>query len=54
MANIITLERIGKFIIWFWNKYIKKRYIPYIDLEFHYPSYFFIAREALLLPLYWI
>ena len=25
MANIITLERIGKFIIWFWNKYIKKK-----------------------------
>lgn len=47
MANIITLKRIGKFIIWFWNKHIKKRYIPYIDLEFYYPDYLFIALGSI-------
>jgi hypothetical protein len=54
MANIITLERIGKFIIWFWNKYIKKRYIPYIDLEFHYPNYLFIALGCLVVAIFFI
>lgn len=43
MANVITLKRIGKFIIRFWNKYIKKTYIPYIDLESHYSNFLFIA-----------
>ena len=48
MANIITLKRIGKFIIWFWNKYIKKRYIPYTDLEFHYSNFLFIAIGSIV------
>lgn len=48
MANIITLKRIGKFIIWFWNKYIKKRYIPYIDLEFYYSNVLFIAIGSIV------
>lgn len=48
MANIITLERIGKFIVWFWNKYIKKTYIPYIDLEFHYSNVLFIAIRSIV------
>ncbi|ADY37008.1 hypothetical protein Bacsa_2469 [Phocaeicola salanitronis DSM 18170] len=52
MANIITLKRIGKFIIWFWNKYIKKRYIPYIDLEFYYPNYLFIALGCLVVAIF--
>ena len=48
MANIITLERIGKIIVWFWNKYIKKTYIPYIDLEFHYSNVLFIAIGSIV------
>ena len=48
MANIITLERIGKFIVWFWNKYIKKTYIAYIDLEFHYSNVLFIAIGSIV------
>lgn len=48
MANIITLERTGKFIVWFWNKYIKKTYIPYIDLEFHYSNVLFIAIGSIV------
>lgn len=48
MANVITLKRIGKFIIWLWNKYIKKRYIPYIDLEFYYPNYLFIVLGSII------
>ena len=37
MIDIVGLESIGKYIIWLWSKYVKRKHIPYMDLEFHYP-----------------
>ena len=28
-----------KYIIWLWSKYVKRRHIPYMELEFHYLCY---------------
>ena len=39
MIDIVGLESIGKYIIWLWSKYVKRKHIPYMDLEFHYPNY---------------
>lgn len=36
MFDIVGLECIGKYIIWLWSKYVKRRHIPYMELEFHY------------------
>ena len=41
MIDIVGLESIGKYIIWLWSKYVKRKHIPYMDLEFHYPNYLF-------------
>lgn len=38
MIDIVGLESIGKYIIWLWSKYVKRKHIPYMDLEFHYPT----------------
>lgn len=35
MFDIVGLECIGKYIIWLWSKYVKRKHIPYMDLEFH-------------------
>ena len=45
MIDIVGLESIGKYIIWLWSKYVKRKHIPYMDLEFHYPNYLFIVRK---------
>lgn len=48
MIDIVGLESIGKYIIWLWSKYVKRKHIPYMDLEFHYPNYLFIALGILV------
>ena len=40
MIDIVGLESIGK--------YVKRKHIPYMDLEFHYPNYLFIALGILV------
>ena len=48
MIDIVGLESIGKYIIWLWSKYVKRKHIPYMGLEFHYPNYLFIALGILV------
>lgn len=38
---ILMLEQWGKRIIWLWSKFVKKKPIPYMELEFHYPTWMF-------------
>ena len=35
-------------IIWLWSRYIKKKTIPYIELEFHYPMWMFYLVGGIL------
>ena len=37
--SYITAERLGKVLIWVWNRCIKKTAIPYEELDFHYPDW---------------
>lgn len=46
--NMIEIEQWGKMIIWLWSRYIKKKTIPYIDLEFHYPMWMFYLVGGIL------
>lgn len=46
--NMIEIEQWGKMIIWLWSRYIKKKPIPYIDLEFHYPMWMFYLVGGIL------
>lgn len=48
MIDIVGLESIGKYIIWLWSKYVKRKHIPYMDLEFHYPNYLFIVLGSIV------
>ena len=52
MIDIVGLESVGKYIIGLWSKYVKRKHIPYMDLEFHYPNYL-QHWEVLYAPLYW-
>ncbi len=52
MIDIVGLESIGKYIIWLWSKYVKRKHIPYMDLEFHYPNYLFIALGCLVVAIF--
>lgn len=45
---MIEIEQWGKMIIWLWSRYIKKKPIPYIDLEFHYPMWMFYLVGGIL------
>ena len=48
MIDIVGLESIGKYVIGLWSKYVKRKHIPYMDLEFHYPNYLFIALGSII------
>lgn len=50
--DIVGLESIGKYIIWLWSKYVKRKHIPYMDLEFHYPNYLFIALGSIVVVIF--
>ena len=52
MIDIVGLECLGKYIIWLWSKYVKRKHIPYMDLEFHYPNYLFIALGCLVVAIF--
>ncbi len=52
MIDIVGLESIGKYIIWLWSKYVKRKHIPYMDLEFHYPNYLFIALGSIVVVIF--
>ena len=43
-----------KYIIWLWSKYVKRRHIPYIELEFHYPNYLFITLGCLVVAIFFV
>lgn len=40
--SYITAERLGKVLIWAWNKYVKKTAIPYKKIDFHYSDWVFL------------
>ena len=40
--DYITAERLGRVLIWAWNKYVKKTAIPYKEIDFHYPDWVFL------------
>lgn len=48
IIDIVGLESIGKYVIGLWSKYVKRKHIPYMDLEFHYPNYLFIALGSII------
>lgn len=52
MIDIVGLESIGKYIIWLWSKYVKRKHISYMDLEFHYPNYLFIALGSIVVVIF--
>lgn len=52
MIDIVGLKCLGKYIIGLWSKYVKRKHIPYIDLEFHYPNYLFIALGCLVVAIF--
>lgn len=39
--SYITAKRLGRVLIWAWNKYVKKTAIPYKEIDFHYPDWVF-------------
>lgn len=43
-----------KYIIWLWSKYVKRRHIPYMELEFHYPNYLFITLGCLVVAIFFV
>lgn len=52
MMDIVGLECLGKYIIWLWSKYVKRKHIPYMELEFHYPDYLFIALGSIVVVIF--
>ena len=40
--SYITAERLGRVLIWAWNKYVKKTAIPYKKIDFHYSDWVFL------------
>lgn len=52
MIDIVGLKCLGKYIIWLWSKYVKRKHIPYMDLEFHYPNYLFIALGSIVVVIF--
>ena len=51
--SYITAERLGKVLIWAWNKYVKKTAIPYKEVDFHYPDWVFLLTGLVFLELRW-
>lgn len=41
-----------KYIIWLWSKYVKRRHIPYMELEF--PNYLFITLGCLVVAIFFV
>ena len=52
--DIVGLECLGKYIVWLWSKYVKRKHIPYMDLEFHYPNRLFIALGCLVVAIFFV
>lgn len=52
MIDIVGLECLGKYIIWLWSKYVKRKHIPYVDLEFYYPNYLFVVLGCLVVAIF--
>lgn len=40
--SYIEAERLGRVLIWAWNKYVKKTAIPYKEIDFHYSDWVFL------------
>lgn len=34
------------------EKYVKRKHIPYMELEFHYPDYLFIALGSIVVVIF--
>lgn len=43
MSSIITAERLGKFLVWIWLKYIRKSAVKYSELGYFYSNWIFIG-----------
>lgn len=52
--SYITAERLGRVLIWAWNKYVKKTAIPYKEIDFHYSDWFFLLTGLVFLELCWV
>lgn len=48
MGSYLTIQRLGKVIIWLWSRYVKKKPVPYMELEFHYPMWMFYLVGGIL------
>ena len=42
IMSYIEAERLGRVLIWAWNKYVKKTAIPYKEIDFHYSDWVFL------------
>lgn len=40
--SYITAKRLGRVLIWAWNKYVKKTAISYKEIDFHYSDWVFL------------
>lgn len=43
--SYITAERLGRVLIWAWNKYVKKTAIPYKEIDFHFSDRVFLLAS---------
>lgn len=42
MSSIITVERIGRFILYLWIRYVKRELIHYRDVDLRYSDWVFL------------
>ena len=42
MNGFLISEEIGKYVVWLWLKYIKRKKVKYEDMDFHYPNWLFL------------
>ena len=49
--SYITAKRLGRVLIWAWNKYVKKTAIPYKEIDFHYSDWVFLLTGLVFLEL---
>lgn len=52
--SYIEAERLGRVLIWAWNKYVKKTAIPYKEIDFHYSDWVFLLTGLVFLELRWV
>lgn len=43
MSSIITAERLGRYLMWIWLKYIRRSTVKYDELRHSYSDWIFIG-----------